>query len=135
MFSTPLPIAGTVLNSIGAFATSSSVNKNGRIVACGHTKLQIPHWIQFSGCQVGTCTAIVRFSSNATLLRIDPSNKKSPVNADTGISYPSRPLITATWLSKYSSPVNLRVESNGSSAQAGSTVTSTIPSLPASIAL
>ena len=46
----------------GAALTSSSLNKNGRIVACEHTNAHWLHWIHFSGSHSGTVTAVPRFS-------------------------------------------------------------------------
>ena len=57
------------------------------------------------------------------------------MNAETGKSLPSNALITETKLSKWSSPVNFLVSWISKSAHFGSTVTSSIASLPASIAL
>ena len=52
----------TATRPAGAFLTSSSLNKNGRIVACEQTNAQLLHWIHFVASHSGTITAVPRFS-------------------------------------------------------------------------
>ena len=75
----------------------------------------------------------LNFSLIATPDFIEPSNLS--MNADTGKSYPSKLLITETNWSKCSSPVVALVLLTVKSDHVGSTVTSSIASFPASIAL
>ena len=118
----------------GSPATSFSSNKNGLIVACGHTNAHWLHWIQFSFAHTGTLSAIERFSLNVISFLIEPSNNSYSKNFDVGKSYPSSEPITLTYESKYSSPVFAYTLAFGKSLHAGSTGTSTKPSAPASIA-
>ena len=62
LYSPALGFVSATLILAGAALTSSSVSKNGRIVACEHTNAQLLHWIHVSGSQTGTVTAVPRFS-------------------------------------------------------------------------
>ena len=71
----------------GAAFTSSSLNINGRMVAWEHTNAHWLHWIHFSASQVGTVTAVPRFSYAAAPCSNWPSGL--PINAETGRESPS----------------------------------------------
>ena len=71
----------------GAAFTSSSLNMNGRMVACEHTNAHWLHWIHFSAFHVGTVTAVPRFSYADAPCSNCPSGL--PMNADTGKESPS----------------------------------------------
>src|SRR5210317_775115 len=57
-----LPTAAAVFILLGAFFMSAFLTIFILIAACGQTREQRPHWMQFSGFHTGTCTAILRFS-------------------------------------------------------------------------
>ena len=71
----------------GAALISSSLTRNGRIVAWEHTNAHWLHWIHFSASHSGTVTAVPRFS----YAEAPSSNWPSAIslNADTGRLSPS----------------------------------------------
>ena len=90
------PLAATDFNAAGAFLTSSSVNKCGLIVACGHTYEHWLHCIQFSGIHSGTLTAVPLFSNAAVPFSKVPSSISMLTKAETGRESPSNLFIGST---------------------------------------
>ena len=122
----------------GAAFTSSSLNMNGRIVACEHTNAHWLHWIHFSAFHVGTVTAVPRFSYADAPCSNCPSGL--PMNADTGRESPSINAIgfikSSTILTVSGRPVNLAGAGSASGLdQEAGTSTLCTASTPASIAL
>ena len=122
----------------GAAFTSSSLNINGRMVACEHTNAHWLHWIHLAASHSGTVTAVPRFSYADAPCSNCPSGL--PMNADTGNESPSINAIgfnnSFTILTVSGRPVN----SAGAGSAAGldheaGTSTLCIASTPASIAL
>ena len=122
----------------GAALTSSSVRRNGRIVACEHTNAQLLHCTHFSGSHVGTVTAVPRFSYAEAPVSNCPSGLS--INADTGRLSPSifeiGSIRSLTILTTSGRPESSLAGASGAGFfHESGTLTSCTASTPASIAL
>src|SRR5512142_847112 len=79
-----LPLALMLRNSAGAPCSSFGSYALIRIVACGQTNEHMPHWRHSSGCQIGTLTAMLRFSYWV----VPTGNRPSTGNLLTGTESP-----------------------------------------------
>ena len=57
-----LPLHGSDWNVAGAPSRADASYTLVRMVACGQTRAQRPHWMQMSGSQIGISWAMLRFS-------------------------------------------------------------------------